>query len=187
MNSAASMNERKALAFVGKLAATLGLLGSMVLATLFGAGPALLWLSGIVLFTAILLLWTSLRELSSDLEPSQPDPIDAPGFDGPLFEGPLFDRKRQLLKQLKDLEQEHELGRTSDIDYAELARGKRQELSSVLSEIDDWIGPYRERAEELVRQANTRVAPADGRVCPLCSTKNDADARFCKACGKETS
>ena len=178
------MNERNTLALVGKLAAVLGLLGAIVLAVVLSAGPALLWLSGIMLFGAILFLWTSLRELSSDLEPSPRDPIDAPGSDTPLFDGPLFDRKRQLLKQLKDVDQEHELGRTSDLDYAELARGKRQELSWVLSEIDAFLGPYRANAEELVRQMKTVVAPSSDCVCPSCSTKNDADARFCKTCGK---
>ena len=103
----------------------------------------------------------------------------------------LAEEKRRVLRALKDLEQEHSLGKIDDRDYAELEAEYRARAKKVIREMDDALGPYRAKAEALVKthleklpkeEAEDDAAPT---ACPECATKNDPDAAFCKKCGAE--
>ena len=63
--------------------------------------------------------------------------------------GALEDEKNALLRALKDLEYEHEVGKIDDDDHARLERAYRARAKEVLGELDRDLRPYLSRAEEL--------------------------------------
>lgn len=67
--------------------------------------------------------------------------------------GALEDEKNALLRALKDLEYEHEVGKIDDDDYARLERAYRARAKEVLGELDRDLGPYLSRAEALAAGA----------------------------------
>lgn len=172
-------------------------------------GPAILVLAAGTLLGTIALFWGSLRTLtgdaplSEDLEhASMASPIDA-----------LADRKRMLLRALKDLESEHAVGKIDARDYASLASTFREEIKTLMREMDDSLEPHLAEAERLVTKHFAKIGltgdpfRAPGRVdqakdealarddaapasittsrvaCPACEASNEPDARFCKSCG----
>lgn len=149
------------------------------------------------LLVALLALWQSLRAAfgvtsmqdTSELVPSEQ-------------RANLLDEKHALLRSIKDLELEHELGKLSDSDYERLDRELRERVREVMKLLDHDLGPYRKRAEKLLAdrlakestpspyrepatQAPEPLAARTGRTlrCTSCDTENDADATFCKSCG----
>src|SRR5262249_20912344 len=111
----------------------------------------------------------------------------------------LAEKKRRVLRALKDLEHEHEVGKIDDNDYAAIAARYREEAKALMREMDESIDPLREKAEELARKhlaakgleggekptLAVEDAPAKpARVsCPKCDASNEPDAAFCKKCG----
>jgi hypothetical protein len=170
--------------------ATLGLAALTVAAALVvgfvaGVSAALLAVVTGALLGAILLVWHSLRTLAGDAE------VDV-ALDAATLHGPseLSERKRRALRALKDLEQDHALGKIDDADYAALDDEYRTQAKEVLREMDEEIAPFREKAEAMVRahldKRPSEAAPVhDASTCAACETKNDADATFCKKCGAE--
>jgi ribosomal protein L40E len=170
---------------------------------LFGVGPGILTLAAGALVSVIGLLWASLRTLAGD----------APLADGlaaaaVLREGGVAsaEKKRRVLRALKDLELEHAVGKMDDADYAEISRGYREEAKAILREADIEIEPLRTKAEALAiahlkkvglrgddpAPASSEVhegattpspVPSSRRGCAACGAPNDADAVFCKKCG----
>ena len=113
----------------------------------WGAGPAVLVLTAGALVGAVMLLWSSLRSLVGDA------PID-PGFDEAVVRARVSEaseRKRMVLRALKDLENEHAVGKIDEADYAALAADYRARAKAILREMDDEIAPQRERAEQIAR------------------------------------
>lgn len=185
------------------------------IATAFGAavagvivGPAMgvLVLAAGLLLGVIALFWTSLRILSGDVAlPAELQALDASarGVDA------LATRKTMLLRALKDLENEHALGKIEVDDFEQMAQSHRAELKALLKRIDETLAPHREKAEALVADhlrkvgvekkgvakgvttaldeevraataAETEDAP---RIpCPKCGESNEAGAKFCKEC-----
>jgi len=181
-------------------------MGAIVVKVFAGVGPAILVLAAGALVGVIALLWASLRTL---------------GGDAPLAEGlaeaavmrekvsDAGERKRRVLRALKDIEHEHSVGKISDDDYEQLAARYRETGKEILREMDVEIEPLRAKAEALARNhlAKRALAPADkgdkseraeksdprgARAksepaprldCPKCATENEPDATFCKKCG----
>jgi hypothetical protein len=179
-------------------------LASIGVGLVFGVGPAILVLAAGALVGVIGLLWASLRTL---------------GGDAPLAEGlataaatrvgvsQVTERKRRVLRALKDLELEHSVGKIDDEDFAEMRARYREQAKEIFREMDVEIEPLRPKAEALVRahlekkglladkpapgaepsrdgkRAIRDTAEASGRVaCPACGTGNEPDAAFCKKC-----
>jgi hypothetical protein len=179
------------------------LLGIAALACglLFGLATALLLLAGAALLNCILLLWSSLQGLAGE---SPMTLEEALSLGAPSAEE---EQKQAVLRALKDLEYERSVGKISDQDYHELSQRYRAEAKALLLLVDRDLSPAVKKAEELLAKrlghaprsieepAPTQTEPAqtepaqaepakafDG-TCPQCSTRNDADARFCKSCG----
>jgi hypothetical protein len=163
----------------------------------FGVGPGILVLAAGALVGVIGLLWASLRTL---------------GGDAPLAEGLVAasamrekvsnagERKRRVLRALKDLELEHSVGKIDDEDYAEISARYRDQAKAILREMDVEIEPLRSKAEALARThmekrgvlgsqpeaaVDKRAPESSGssRVeCAHCATSNEPDAAFCKKC-----
>jgi hypothetical protein len=180
-----------------------------VVGMLSGPATSLLVIAAGLLLGVIALLWGSLRILSGDAElPPELEALDmaAQGVDA------LSGRKKMLLRALKDLENEHAIGKLEDDDYEQIAATYRQELKGVLKRIDDSLAPHRVKAEELARAHLVRAGIADAgyrgeqptpehasasasaktkaakpaRVeCPNCRASNEPDAKFCKECAEK--
>lgn len=115
--------------------------------------------------------------------------------------------KRTLLRAIKDIQFEKEMGKISDEDFARLDKAYRRRAKEVLAVLDENIEPYvvraerevakamgedpdrgpyragrirrRKRAQKRRREARTATR---GIECPACGTHNDEDALHCKAC-----
>jgi hypothetical protein len=190
---------------IGKAASKLfpaaAVLAAVVVGILYGPGPALLVLASAGMLSAVLFLWSSLRNLAGDA------PID-PLFDEAVVRAKateVAERKRIVLRALKDLETERDVGKIDDEDYERLATEYRAKAKAILREMDDEIEPLRDKAEQIARAhlqkkgivaATYREAtpPDDGdegvearAKCSKCGVSNDADADFCKKCGAKLS
>jgi hypothetical protein len=183
-----------------------------VVGMLVGTATSLLVIAAGLLLGVIALLWGSLRILSGDAELS-PDlqalDMETQGVDA------LGSRKKMLLRALKDLENENNIGKLEDDDYDQIAATYRAELKALLRKIDESLAPHREKAEELARAHLVRAgisaagyrgelptddeesladgksggkAPPAARVrCPKCDASNEPDAKFCKECASKLS
>ena len=170
------------------------ILVAIALGVIASVGSALLALAAGALLGAIGLLWASVRTLSGDA------PLTV-GFDSLKAEAPavdaLVEEKRRLLRGLKDIENEHELGKINDADYQKLLTRYREEAKSVLRTMDGRVAPFREEAERLAREYLSKhgltpaeqaklassASPTTRIACAECGASNEPDAAFCKQCG----
>ncbi len=167
---------------------------ALAVGLLAGMGSGLLVLASGALLGTIALLWASVRTLSGDAPLQtgfQTVATRRHGVDA------LGEEKRRVLRQLKDLEAEHALGKIDDADYETLVARYRAEAKTVMREMDREIGPLRAEAERLAHEYLAKrglrdgapapdAAPepaADRASCAQCGTSNESDAAFCKKCG----
>jgi hypothetical protein len=176
-------------------------LGALVVGTVAGLAPALLIVAGAALLGTIGFFWASLRTLSGDA------PLPA-GVSSHVLgkRTPAPERKRELLRALKDLELEHLIGKIDDADYLELSLRYRDAAKALMREMDDGIAPRRKQAEALVlahlekrkllpapseetekedpeEQGPSSQTAASRVECRKCTVSNEPDAAFCKKCG----
>jgi hypothetical protein len=113
----------------------------------------------------------------------------------------LMDEKNVLLRAIKDIAYEREVGKLSEADHARLDRAYRLRAKEVLRKLDEDLAPYLAEAERLIaepspsaamsaatpskkrKKKGPKPAVAVGRACARCGTDNRADAAWCKACG----
>lgn len=108
----------------------------------------------------------------------------------------LEDEKQALLRSIKDIELERDLGKMSDDDFARLDASLRTRAREVLKLLDEEVAPFREQAEKMIAKhiegvskrapyrSRAEQAPAEDTIrCAKCQTPNDVDASFCKRCG----
>jgi hypothetical protein len=102
--------------------------------------------------------------------------------------------KTALLKALKELEFDHEMGKVSDADYQEIGGNYRARAVRVMRQLDAQGGEvdYRTLVErDVANRRGSRPVEAEPKPaaekskCAACSTVNDPDAEFCKKCGKK--
>jgi hypothetical protein len=124
-----------------------------------------------------------------------------------------LEREKALaLRSIKELEFDHAMKKVSDKDFADMSSRLRARAARIMRDLDASVG-YRDDIErEIARRLGPMPAasvpaprPADGSddigdatpadpdmtappaqvaaTCGTCGTGNDADARFCKACG----
>jgi len=112
--------------------------------------------------------------------------------------------KAIVLRAIKELEFDRGMGKVSEKDFAEMSGRLRARAARIMRQLDA-ASLYREAIEREVAQrlaagsaarhpaytaeqsqsSMGRVPPSGPAVCPSCSTHNDTDARFCKACGSK--
>jgi ribosomal protein L40E len=170
------------------------LLAAMAVGSLFSVAAAILVLAAGALIGVIGLIWASLRTLGGDA------PLAEGLVDATMSRALVTDRaerKRRVLRALKDLELEHSIGKIDDADYAEISARYREQAKGILREQDVEIEPLRAKAEAIARahlektgapEPAAREEPAKPPVakrlaCPKCETSNEPDATFCKKCG----
>lgn len=210
------------------------IVASLGVAVVMSAGPALLVLAAGILLGTIALFWASLRTLTGDAP--LPEDLEHATFD--TSHDALAERKKMLLRALKDLESEKAVAKIDEQDYAELAATYRDEIKDIMRAMDTSIAPHYAAAEALLEKHLAKVglaeeaapvetsndddraegaetsdddegeaegadetedsdddagesrseagetASPEKRACDACGTLNDADAKFCKSCGK---
>ena len=108
--------------------------------------------------------------------------------------------KQSLLKALKELEFDHEMGKVSQKDFEDIGALYRARAIGVMRRLDDAGGDYQKMiaadvAKRLKKAPAATAATTSGAEsaaallaedgCPKCKTRNDADAEFCKKCGSK--
>ena len=108
--------------------------------------------------------------------------------------------KMLVLRSIKEVEFDRAMGKISDADFSEVAGRLRARAAGLLRQLDADSTGYRALIERALATrvgrgpvapsgVNTGPAaeatppPAAPGTCADCGTANDADARFCKACG----
>ena len=121
-----------------------------------GIGMALLALAGSLLLLAIAGLWQSVQSISDDAELSLDEAF---ALAAPSAEE---EKKRSVLRALKDLEYERGVGKISEEDYLALTTRYRQEAKTLLQALEKAHSPARQRVEEMLekRLAEARAEQA---------------------------
>ena len=96
----------------------------------------------------------------------------------------LLSEKKLLLKAIKELEFDNKMGKIDDRDAAEIIGRYRARAVEILRQLDDQSGgkTYEAIVEKELARRLGQAAPG---TCAACGTANDADAVFCKKCGKQ--
>jgi hypothetical protein len=163
-----------------------------------GQGVATVVLLGVLIATAALVGLAVLRALR---------PLMAGDEDRTVMVGQrtrvALEREKQLtLRSIKELEFDRAMGKLSEADWHEMSSRLRTRAAGLMRQLDAGSG-YRAQIERDLAarlkgsrhesgsggaregNINSRSAgPSDARACARCSTINDVDARFCKACGQ---
>lgn len=125
---------------------------ALVAAQFYGRGAFFLVTAGVVLLTAVFILWSSVQALTGDapLTLEEALTLTAPSTEE--------ERKVAVLRALKDLEYERSVGKLSEEDYVDLTRKYRQEAKQLLQALDESMAGGRERALALLSE---RLKPLD--------------------------
>lgn len=99
--------------------------------------------------------------------------------------------KQALLKALKELDFDHEMGKVSDKDFADISATYRARAIRVMRQLDDAGRDYEtmirsdvgKRRSAVSAQLSASEQKAEPEKCGKCGTRNDSDAEFCKKCG----
>jgi hypothetical protein len=161
-----------------------------------GQGLTVVILLGLLMATATLVGLAALRTVW----PLVSAQVDGTAMIGQRTRVALEREKMLALRSIKELEFDRAMGKVSEADFQEMSGRLRARASRLMRQLDAG-GGYREQIEgELANRLARNAAPpadrADGHraspaierpgvehLCASCSTSNDPDARFCKACG----
>ena len=181
----------------GMLAAT----ATVIVAT--GQSPANIIILSLTVVAVSFVGLGAYRILSPLVSPE----VDLPTTIGGRTRLAIEREKALVLRSIKELEFDFAMGKISKTDFAEMAGRLRLRALGLMQQLDAG-GGYREKIEQEVarrishsegdgfsrRQDQTATAEAIAlrateavalRACGECGLANDADARFCKACGEK--
>ena len=103
-----------------------------------------------------------------------------------------LEREKALtLRSIKELEFDRDMGKVSAKDFEEMAGRLRARAIGLMKQLDQDDSGYRALVERdlQARLAGRPVPLAKATAtigeCPGCGTANDADAMFCKRCGRK--
>ena len=104
----------------------------------------------------------------------------------PALREALEGDKALVLRSIKELEFDRAMGKVSESDFAELSGRLRARAVALIEELDRYKASESSTKPDL-DQRRSQVTSERVTTCGACSTPNDADARFCKACGAKLS
>jgi hypothetical protein len=170
-----------------------GLIGATITVFLSrGQSPAAVILLSLTVFAAAAVGIAALRTVMPLTSKATPDSTQVLGG---RTRAALEREKALVLRSIKELEFDRAMGKMSEKDFIEMSGRLRSRAARLLRQLDAGAG-YRDQIEREIerRIGKPVVSPADSAgstkqdpayaVCAQCSTNNDADARFCKGCGK---
>jgi hypothetical protein len=179
-----------------------------------GQGPIAVILLGVLMATAALVGYATLRAVRPLVSPEE----DRTAMIGQRTRVALEREKMLALRSIKELEFDRAMGRVSDEDFKEMSGRLRTRAARLIRQLDAGTG-YRDLIERELQKRleskkddgagaarlkgsrfndedsqstrvtdNRSVSLSDERdaehVCLACETSNDADAKFCKGCGQ---
>ncbi len=157
-----------------------GLIGATITVFLSrGQSPAAVILLSLTVFAAAAVGIAALRAVMPLTSKAAADTTQVLGG---RTRAALEREKALVLRSIKELEFDQKMGKVSDKDFAEMSARLRARAARLMRQLDAGAG-YREQIEREIERRLGK-APVVAGLCPTCSTKNDADARFCKGCGK---
>jgi hypothetical protein len=124
-----------------------------VVGSILSAGPALLVLAAGILLGTIALFWASLRTLTGDAPLAEE--LEHASFSA--SNDALANRKKMLLRALKDLESEQAVGKIDAKDYGILSARYREEIKDLMREMDESIEPHVKAAELALQKHLAKV------------------------------
>ncbi len=108
-----------------------------------------------------------------------------------------LDREKTLvLRSIKELEFDRAMGKVAEPDFQDMVARLKSRAVGLMQQLDQEAPEWRVEIErELERRLAARGVSAQpprpvaagAPACAACGTANDADARFCKACGARLS
>jgi hypothetical protein len=155
-----------------------GLIGATVVVVVAGRGqsaPVVVLLS-LVIFAAAAVGVAALRMFQPLTKTEAPE---VPENLGGRTRAGLEREKALVLRSIKELEFDRAMGKLSEKDFVEMGARLRRRAAGIMQQLDAGAG-YRDEIEKEIARRVTVARPAG--LC-ACGTQNDADARFCKACG----
>src|SRR5262245_4466751 len=157
-----------------------GLIGATITVFLSrGQSPAAVILLSLTVFAAAAIGIAALRTVMPLTSKAASDTTQVLGG---RTRAALEREKGLVLRSIKELEFDQKMGKVSEKDFAEMSARLRARAARLLRQLDAGAG-YRDQIEREIERRLGKVTVVAG-VCEACSTKNDADARFCKGCGK---
>ena len=103
----------------------------------------------------------------------------------------LIDERDALLRDLKDLDFDREMGKLDEVDYAEMRADSAQKASAVLEALESGVASPNGRgrvqrdieAEVLIARARLRLQKAPGGWKCVCGRQMSDSDKFCASCG----
>ncbi|MGE0791685.1 MAG: zinc ribbon domain-containing protein [Sandaracinaceae bacterium] len=161
----------------------------------FSLPAVFIGLAGVMLVAAMAALFESLRTAFGGGGGLTAIDSDAVGERAALLE-----EKNTLLRAIKDIQFEREVGKISKEDFDRLDVAYRRRAKEVLRLLDQDLGTFLSKAEAMVESAagvpaSAKPAPKKKKgetkkdeprertiACPSCEAENAVDATFCKKC-----
>ena len=111
------------------------------------------------------------------------------GLSDPVLEN-LVTQRDATYSAIKDLENDHAMGKLSDQDYRSLRAKYEMKAVAILQELDAFSGSKPDGKssanDELIENEVARLrrgSPSGSLKCPKCGTAHTADDVFCAKCG----
>ena len=184
MSSTSSTENVKRFSYPALVVAAAAAVGGFAVWSGGRASAAFLGLATLFLGWVLWLLYRAAQALVKE-----PSAADAGAVTGKRRKE-LEREKQALLKALKELDFDHEMGKVSDKDFADISTQYRARAIRVMRQLDDAGRDYETMiATDLAarRQSPAVRTPAaperDPALCGKCGVRNDSDAEFCKKCG----
>ncbi|HEX7671936.1 MAG TPA: zinc-ribbon domain-containing protein [Polyangiaceae bacterium] len=131
-------------------------LAALIGGAIAGIAPGLLILASGMLLGAVLLFWSSLGRLTGE------SPLTLEEAVGLAAPSPEEEKKRSILRALKDLEYERSVGKLSEEDFAELSTRYRTEAKALLRSLEAELAPRRVKAEAKLKARLEKEGIVDG-------------------------
>jgi hypothetical protein len=161
-----------------------------------GQGVVIVILLGVMMASTIFVGIAMLRTLG----PLVSNEDDRTAMVGQRTRAALEREKHLTLRAIKELEFDRAMGKLAESDFQEMSTRLRLRAAGLMRQLDAGSG-YREQIErDLAKRLKDDrgaaakddrgaglSAPIAQRACASCSTLNDPDAKFCKACGRSLS
>ena len=129
--------------------------------TLYGVAPAILILGASFLLLGLILSWMSLGELTSEEPLSLDEALELGAPDHREQE------KASVLRALKDLEQEHRFGKTTEAEFSAESARLRHQAKRLLASLDESAKSRRvaveSRLKRIFQKHKAAAAPSDSK------------------------
>jgi double zinc ribbon protein len=192
MSTGQGWRSREAAIWIAGIAGGVGALVVLLGGARISLPGVFMGLAAVMLVLALAALWQSLRSAFGEHAHADATRANLPE------RAQLVDEKNSLLRAIKDIAFEREVGKLSEDDFARLDRSYRLRAKEVLRKLDEDLAPFLERAEQLIdappgtkktsppkakKKAKKKKRPVDRRICARCGSANASSAEACSECG----